>query len=347
MPRTVFIVAIAALLASPVLAQQPATDKPYSFVVLGHVRGGKDGPNPKLPELFDKVRALKPAFVVLTGDMIWGDLNHKPSIRDTVLREWTHLDSALATLGVPAYRVSGNHDVQDVVTRDIYWQRYGKLPQVVALGKTRLILLASNWIPQDGDTAKMRFIRGTDLDTAQVTWLRTELAKPGFEHTFVFLHHLLWWEPDEGRWFTEVHPLLVAAKVDNVFSGDYGPLKFSTMLRDSIRYYQASMEGQPSLAILRGSPSSRLLSNQFDNFLEVRVNGPKPDVRVHTLAEVSSGMFTPYHYKKVNEPVVAPPAPLHQRLWAVINSPKRLIALALGLLIVFGFGWFARGLARR
>ena len=96
-----------ATLAAPAAAQAPAAApaSAFSFAVLGHVRGGRDGPNPKLAELLDNVRRLKPAFVVLTGDMIWGDIEHNPADTAWLVREWTYLDSALATLGVPAYRV--------------------------------------------------------------------------------------------------------------------------------------------------------------------------------------------------------------------------------------------------
>lgn len=94
-----------------------------SFVALGHHRGDKDGPNPKLPEVLDKVRALKPAFLVLTGDIIIGGVEHNPAVPATVNKEWAYIDSATTTVGVPVYRVPGNHDIQDLTTRHIYWQR--------------------------------------------------------------------------------------------------------------------------------------------------------------------------------------------------------------------------------
>ena len=333
-------------IAAPVAAQEGAAGSSYSFVVLGHVRGSKDGPNPKLPELLDKVRALKPAFAVLTGDMVEGDVEHHPSVAATVIREWTYLDSALATLGIPIYRVPGNHDIQDVSTRNIYWQRYGKLPQLKTFGRTRLLLLSGAWTPADGDTSKMRFERGVDLDTAQVGWIRSELAKPGYDHTFAFMHQLLWWEPDSGAFWRDVHPLFVKGKVDAMFTGDYGPLKFSTMTKDSVRYFQTSIEGSPSISMLQHRLKSRLLSAQFDNFLEVKVAGPKVDVLVHTVAEVSSGFFTPQHYEAVDVAVRPKELTQREKIWAVIGSTKRLVLLVLVVLGLIGLGWFARGLKR-
>jgi len=317
----------------------------YSFVVLGHLRGDGTGPNRKLPEVLAKVRGLRPSFVVMTGDMIWGDIGSNPSDSTKLLREWEHLDSAVATLGVPVFRVPGNHDISDVVSRDVYVARYGKLPQAIALGRTRLVLLSSTWMPPDGDSGKRLYVRGVDLDSSAVSWLRGELSKPGFDRTFVFVHHLLWWEPDSGDWWRSVHPLLAQAKVAAVFSGDYGPLKFSTRTRDGVRYFQSSIETEPSVDILRNRISSRLLSSQFDNFLEVVVDGDSADVRVHTVAEVSSGQFTPEHHERVNAPG---PDPLWRKVWRRIDSPKRLTVL--GLLLgglVFGAGWWAGSRIRR
>ena len=334
-------------IAAPLSAQQGPTGSTYSFVVLGHLRGGKDGPNPKLPEVLDKVRGLKPSFVVLTGDAINGDAEHNPAVAATVLKEWTYLDSALATLGVPIYRVPGNHEIQDIPTRDIYWQRYGKLPQVKVIGKTRLLLLSAVYTPADGDTSKMRDLRGVELDSAQVQFVRTELATPGYEHTFAFMHHLLWWEPDTSAFWRVVHPLLAQGKVDALFSGDYGPLKFSTMTRDSVRYFQTSIEGSPSVSMLQKRLKSRLLSSQFDNFLEVKVAGPKVDVAVHTVAEVSSGFFTPEHYNAVDVAVQPREPTQREKIWAVIGSPKRLVGLVLVVLLLMGTGWVARGMTQR
>lgn len=319
--------------------QSAAPERAFRFAVLGHVRGGKDGPNPKLAELLDAVRKIKPAFVVLTGDMIWGDIEHNPADTAWLVREWTHLDSALATLGVPAYRVPGNHDINDLASRDVYLRRYGRPPTSVTYNGTQLLLLSSAYIPPDSDTRKMPMIRTRSLEPAQVRWLRTELAKPGPAHRFVFMHHLLWWEPDSSSWWREVHPLLSASHVDAVFSGDYGPMKFSTRTQDGVRYYQTSMEGKPSMTMLRNNLGARMLSSQFDNFLEVDVDGAQSRVVVHTLAEESSGFFTPQHYAEVTAP--APPQPFVRRVWEKVGTPRRMALLLAGLGAVFALGWVA------
>lgn len=311
---------------------------PWSFVVLGHIRGWDNALHPRLGELLSEVRTLQPDLVVLAGDQIWGDMGHVPRRRTAVEREWEELDSALATLEAPHIQVPGNHEINDRVTRDVYRERFGELPRSLTIRNVRFLLLNSVWIPEDGDTTVAQNIRGVDVDSAQMRWLREELARPEAPpHTVVVLHHLLWWEDDGGPWWREVHPLLRDAGVRAVFSGDHGPLKFSHRERDGVAYYQVSIGGDPRLDILRDRESSRTLAAQFDAFLHVRVDGPAFQVGVETTGEVSSGHFTPQHYREVHE-FRPPPRPRLERLWEDINSPTRLGALALMILGSIGVG---------
>jgi len=325
----------AVLLSGPATAQHPPAT-PLRFVVLGHIRGDvAHRLNPKLAELLTEVRTLQPDFVVLCGDIIWGDIDHNPSRPAEVEAEWNSVDSALATLHVPIYRVPGNHDVPDLGTRDIWIRRYGRPPSAVTVRGTRLILLSSTFFPADGDTEHHRYISGVDIDSAQVAFLKRTLADTNAAHTIVFTGHNLWWEAEPGRWWREVHPLLAAAHVTNVFSGDYGPLKFSTRERDGVRYYQTSMEGAPpSLTMLHNRVASRLLSNQFDNYLEVTVSD-SVRVTVQTIGEVSSGMFTPEQWTAIEN---QPPPPLSVRLRPLVDTWKKKAALVLLLVGPFGAG---------
>ncbi len=290
------------------LANPQARDS-LAFVVIGHIRGdARGGLHWRIEELLDEVRALDPAFAVLTGDMIWGDVQSEVTDSAGVVAEWEELDAALATLGIPIYRVPGNHDIAGLVTRDIYFDRYGRLPQVVDIGRIRLLLLSSAWIPEDGDTRKRVRIRGQQLDSAQVEFVRAALADTtAYDHAFVAMHHLLWWEDDDAPWWREVHPILAAAGVRAVFSGDYGPAKFSHLERDGVQYYQSGVSPDPSVEILRNHEWNRILAQQFDNFLQVAVAGPTVEVEVHTIGEVSTGHFTPNRWRAVYGSIRRPP----------------------------------------
>lgn len=325
---------------APLAAQHEA---PYTFVVLGHVRGGATGElSPKLPELLQRVRAERPAFVVINGDLIWGDIDHNPTRTEVLERQWDQLDSALASLGVPVLRSPGNHDISDLPSRDVWVRRYGAPAMAVEQHGSRFILLPSPWIPPDGDLRHNPFVRPTALDSGKVAWLRAELERAGpWDHTFVVMHHLLWWDAS-APWWRDVHPLLQAAGVRWVFGGDLGPLKFSWVTRDSVRYVQSSMEAGTQLQTLRNLEKSRLLSSQFDTYLVVRVDGPAVDVAVRTFGEFTNPMFTPERYTAMLEPVPVP-VPASAR-WAAMFSVKRVLAGLLVLLTGTALGW---RLARR
>jgi hypothetical protein len=261
--------------------------------------------------------------------------------------EWNEVDSALATLGVPVYRVPGNHDINDAVTRDIWNRRYGAMPQAVTIRGNRFLLLASGWVPEPGDTGKALYIRGKDIDARQIEFVRSQLAGPGpAGPTFVVMHHLLWWEADSTAWWRAVHPLLAGAKVPMVFSGDYGPMKFSTLLRDGVRYIQSSIEDSVSVLMQRNRMPSRLLSSQFDNFLVVHVSDAgEVGAEVRVVAALSEPQFTPDQWRAINTvPPTRPQVPLLRQVWDTIGSPKRLLGIGFVLAIVFAAGW---GAARR
>ncbi|MFQ5745763.1 MAG: metallophosphoesterase family protein [Gemmatimonadota bacterium] len=339
----------------PVRAQEPASPAAdeFTFVVLGHVRGNESGPHYLLGSLVAEVRALHPDLVFLTGDIIWGDVRTNPADSASVEREWDVVDSAFAAIGAPVYRVPGNHDINDLVTRDIYARRYGLPPAFVDYGGYRFLLLSSSWIPADGDTRKRLFIRGKDLDEAQIAFLRRALAPDEARRgAFVLMHHLLWWEED-APWWRDVHPLLREGGVRAVFGGDYGPMKFSHMRRDGIDYFQSSIEGDVRIPILRAREESRLLSAQFDNYLVVRVRGADVSVDVRPFAAVESGHFTPQRWREIHADELADAgaaARLRRRLasvWGTINSPKRLLALGVVVALIFGAGFAAASLWSR
>lgn len=333
----VHLLALALLLPVQVAAQADSqVPRPYTFAVIGHVRGKNDGKlNPKMGELLARLQAIRPDFVVLTGDIIWGDVQSPRADTAEVRREWNELDSAFATLSVPVYRVPGNHDISDIGTRDIWRERYGPVPSVIERYGSRFILLGSAWMPADGDTTHQRIVRPAALDTAQVRFLKNELARAGsWNHTFVVMHHMLYWD-STATWWRDVHPLLAQARVTAVFAGDYGPLKFSHMTRDSVQYVQAALEGIMTLETLQNFERSRVLSSQFDNFLVVKVVGADARIDVETLGEFTSPQFQPAFY----EAMMPQPKPTgwrsHLAEW---TTPRKLLVLGLFGVMAMGVG---------
>ena len=293
------------VLAAAIPDARAQGDSTLRFVVLGHLRGDKNGELlVNLAEVVESVRRENADLVFLCGDLIWGDVDRAGPADATVTRtDWERLDSALAGMGAPVYRVPGNHDVCDVVTRDVWRERYGVLPRAFSRGNARFLLLNSAWWPEDGDERKhpQDSIRGVQLDAGQEGFVGAELARlDGTEHVFVFMHHLLWWE-DSARWWRTVAPQFEGRPVRAVFGGDYGPLKFSHLERGGVHYLQTSIENRVSTEMLRGRESSRVLSAQLDNYLVVDIDGANVRYDVRTVGALSTGKFSPEHHRDVYE----------------------------------------------
>ena len=317
---------------NPARAEAPSQNA-FSFVVLGHVRGeGNTLMNPWFDELLVEVKKLKPDMIFLTGDMIWGDIFAPMADAEAVTRAWDQLDAAFEQLGVPVYRAPGNHDIHDPVTRDIYFARYGTLPKAFTYRGSRFILLNSSYVPKGNDPPEHRpYVRGVPLDAPQRDFIRQDLTdNHPYEHVFLFMHHLLWWEA-HAPWWREAHPLLVNRKVRMVLSGEYGPLKFSHMQQDGIDYIQSALEGEVVIEQLRANELSRALYLQLDNFLYVTVDGSQVNVEVKILDAFSSGKYSPQRWRAMYQYERS----LIQRVWAIIGKPNRLMALALLSLLCF------------
>ena len=120
---------------------------------------------------------LKPAFVVVTGDLVNNASN------DAQVAQYKH-DAALAT--VPLYSVAGNHDVGNEPTPASlarYRERFGRDYYTFQAPDTLAIVLNSNLIkaPQNVQEDAAR----------QEQWLRATLAqarRDGVKHVIVFQH---------------------------------------------------------------------------------------------------------------------------------------------------------------
>jgi 3',5'-cyclic AMP phosphodiesterase CpdA len=345
------------LFSTNVSAAEKAVGKPFSFVVLGHIRGNDDGlTHLLLDHLLAEVRELKPDMIFLTGDMIWGGIGKKQQEAEVITQDWNRLDAKLARLGIPVYRVPGNHDLHDPITRDIYFARYGMLPRAFTYRGSRFLLLNSSYVPEGSEAPpKIRghqaYLRGKQLDSEQIDFIRKEFSSAGrSDNFFLFMHHILWWHEEEAVWWREVHPLLIGRKVRAVFAGDVGPRKFSHLKRDGIDYLQSSIADIP-MRILRSHWRHRMIAQQFDNYLHVTVDGPRVHIQVHTIGELSSGQFTPENWREMLKPGPVEDQPVLSRVWEVIGSPRRLILIAFVMAICFlgGIGatllWYRRGAA--
>jgi hypothetical protein len=315
-----------------------ANAESYRFAVVGHLRGGPgDGnlPTAKLERLVEELRAQAPDFVVLTGDIVWGDFE-AAGTPDTaaIRRDFESIDALLARVGAPIHHVPGNHDVWDAATRDLWLERYGALQRSFEHRGSRFVLLNSCWTPGDaGGRTPGKFIRGAQLDGERLAFAREQLTSAGAaEHVFVFQHHLLWWD-DGAAWWKDVHPLLAPGRVRAVFGGDMGPGKFARLERDGVQYVQSAVDftDRPPLEMLRNREESRALASQLDNYLLVHVDGPAVRLELRVVEALTSEAFSPAAWREVYAYDVGS---FERRVFNRMNTPERAV------------GWLARvGLA--
>jgi 3',5'-cyclic AMP phosphodiesterase CpdA len=292
------------VLATIALAALP---QDFRFAVVGHTRGGPGNgviPRERLAELVSEIRRREPDFVVVTGDMVWGDIEVEEVDAAAVERDWDAVDAILAEVGRPVHRVPGNHDVWERKTREIWERRYGALQKSFEHEGCRFLLLNSCWTPPLDSDRQLppRLIRGEAMQPDEIEFIRAEIeAARGARHVFVFLQHVLWWDAD-APWWRDVHPLFAAAPVRAVFAGDLGPWKFSHTSRDGVDYVQSAVEfANPPLVMQRNRESIRQLTEQLDNFAVVSVSGADVRIEIETLGALTTGLFTPEKYRQVHE----------------------------------------------
>lgn len=310
------------MLAALALAQS------FSFVVIGHTRGGPGAgalPTARYEEMVGEIQRLEPDFVVLTGDLVYGDFEAKTVDAVAVQKDWEAVDAVFGRLGCPVHRVPGNHDVWEPTTRDIWIERYGALNKSFEHEGSRFILLNSCWTPEPGENAQCppRFIRGVQIGAEGGKFLERELdLATDARHVFVFLGHVLWWE-DDAYWWEDIHPMLTRMKTRAVFSGDLGPWKFSHLERDGIDYVQSSVEfANPPIVMQRNREAVRAITEQLDNYAYVTVDGDDVRIEIKTLGALTTDLFTPAKYREVHD---YDAGSFERKVFNRMDTPQKLV----------------------
>ncbi len=259
------ILASTALCASLALgsAQLPPPVSDFEFVVIGDTRPRFESENFGVFEgLIRKINALRPAFTINLGDLIYG-YGPRPKAG-----QWDKYQQVIRQFAGPYYQLPGNHDTYSAGARRLYAQRFGKFYESFDYGDGHFVLLDNG---EDGQWGK--------LGPVELEWLRNDLRSTRASSIFVFMHYPTW---EEDRvvpkyhvfWRDTLHPLFRQAKVKAVFGGHfhcYGPSREF----DGIRYFITGGGG----AELR--PAYRDAGGEH-HFVKVRVSGGRFDVRVVT-----------------------------------------------------------------
>jgi len=189
-----------------------------------------DDPVGKWKSVIAQANRLRPAFVVVCGDLINrnGDAA-KVDLKEDERRTRAYLDGAAKLdKAIPLRNVAGNHDVCNVPTPetlDWYERRFGPPWYTFTHKSTQFVVLESDLMknPQGAPTAAEQ----------QMAWLERTLGakRPeGVRHRIVFLHHPLALKNlDEADGYfllpkkrrAELVELFRKAGVRTVFSGHY------------------------------------------------------------------------------------------------------------------------------
>ena len=274
------------LMAQP--TTMTTTPKPsFSFVVWGHPRGPswKDLPT-HADEIVSRLRELKPDLLIVTGDAIEGMYGMKPNA-DSIQFAWDTFDSVVQRAGIPMHIAPGNHDVMNPVTREIFLERYPKVPYAFTHKGVRFVILDTvgldrqvqgDPIYQPGLEGISWFAGAMPFDEPQRNFIRREIHQQDqYAHMFFFMHHTKPWAEPDGFWSQEIHPLLLNGKTRAIFSGNPAYGKYAYLEKDGIFYMQNAVYETlpPEWFVWRRHYPPTPQYKQFDNLQLVTVAGNK------------------------------------------------------------------------
>lgn len=106
---------------------RPWTDRPFdsapadfTFALVSDLNGGE---RERVFEIaMAQLSLLRPEFVISIGDLIDGGSED----RDKLNAEWDSFDTRAATVTAPLFYVGGNHDLTNVIMREVWESRYGR-----------------------------------------------------------------------------------------------------------------------------------------------------------------------------------------------------------------------------
>ncbi|HLV80528.1 MAG TPA: metallophosphoesterase [Chthonomonadaceae bacterium] len=255
----------------------------FTFVISGDNRStGRGVPQPPTAgQIFAEIHLLRPAFVLWTGDSIYGS-------EEPVEEAGAEYDAFLgqaARAATPVFCAPGNHEIYDRSEMEtLYQSRMGRLYGSFDYGHTHLIALDTEEIGRHGG-----------IGPKQMEWLKQDLAaNRQAKNIVVFMHHPLF-PKDAKEGFADsanrdaLHRLFVASDVRAVFCGHEHLLYHST--QDGIPYWVSGGAGAPIDAPAdEGGFQHYLLCEVNDSEISVRVLQPW---RLFTSVEAgASGGFT-------------------------------------------------------
>ncbi len=171
--------AIALSLTTPPARGADKKPAPFTFVVFGDNRpASADLPLPDaFKQIVAEVRNLHPAFVVTTGDLIYGSKDDQALVE----KEYDEALPLVRSMGVPVYFAAGNHEIRGSAANEAIYRRrvFKDIYYSFDYGTAHFIILDADIVGQE------HRIMG-----AQFAALESDLrrAQGRARHIFVFMH---------------------------------------------------------------------------------------------------------------------------------------------------------------
>jgi hypothetical protein len=250
------------------LIQPSAPGGDVIWVVGGDNRPtGRGAPQPRVIDtIFSEVRMIHPAFVVWSGDVVYG---YGADALELTSEYAVFLKSA-RRLGVPFFNAPGNHEIHmskcgDRESERQFIEHFGAIYGSFDYGDLHFIAL---------DTEECDHVGR--IEGAQLDWLRHDLeANKTARAIFLFFHTEMFQSPNDEEGSShapianapDLHQLFLQYPVKAVFAGHEH--LFDHRTRDGIDYFVTGGGGAP----LYASPDK----GGFSHYLVVRMRGGKID----------------------------------------------------------------------
>jgi hypothetical protein len=272
----------------------PADPAHFTFVVAGDDRPATEtsAPTATVAEIFAEVAKLKPAFLAMLGDTVYGKDDKDQQL---VAEEYQKFLQLAATAGVPVFNAPGNHEMDDKhdqpsATMESWYQQFTESVPYGAFtyGNSRFIALNTDDLPgstcagtaapaggsakaakagKAGKGGKKKF--AGDLSTAQLGLLAAELASDtAFTNVFILMHRPIYAAKASSRLTKSCRDQL-----ETLFA-KYPNIRYVLASHEHLFYQPIKLDHPaPPSYLVSGGAGAPLATGGFYNYLVFTVDG--------------------------------------------------------------------------
>jgi hypothetical protein len=253
----------------------------FTFVVAGDDRPATETATPTatVAEIFTEVAKLKPAFMVMLGDTVYGKDDKNQQL---VAAEYQAFLQLAAATGVTLFNAPGNHEMDDKsdqpsATMESWYQQYTEsLPfGAFAYGNSRFIALNTDDLPGStcagsgtAKAGKKKKFAG-DLSTAQIGLLEAELKNDtAAANVFILMHRPIYAQKSSSQLAKGCRDELTTlfAKYPNV--------RYVLASHEHLFYQPAKTDRPaPPSYVVSGGAGAPLAKGGYYNYLVFTVDG--------------------------------------------------------------------------